>query len=155
MSRKLTNWDKVTGGDIISFRYPSKGSTKLHSILVLGKNVPYKKKDGSKSVHLAGMKVEMSNQPMVTPSTLLQNLRNAGDIILVEKVTPIEAIIKVDVGGNPNEKRVDLDFKKIEPFMKRNNLYRTYDYKIAKKYSVYYEPIKLNRSIIDSLEVGR
>ena len=46
MSRKLTNWSKVVAGDIISFRYPSKGSTKLHSILVFGKNIPYKKKDG-------------------------------------------------------------------------------------------------------------
>jgi len=155
MSRKLTNWSKVVAGDIISFRYPSKGSTKLHSILVLGKNVPYKKNDGTKSLHLAGMKVEMSNQSMVSPASLIQNLRNAGDIVLVEKVTPIEAIIKVDVDGNPNEKRVDLDFKKIEPFMKRNNLYRTYDYKIAKKYTVYYEPIKLNRSIVDSLEAGK
>jgi hypothetical protein len=154
-TRKLTNWSKVTAGDIISFRYPSKGSTKLHSILVLGKNIPYKKNDGSKTLHLAGMKVEMSNSPLVSPQALLQNLQNAGNIILVEKVTPIEAIIKIDVGGKPNEKRVDADFKKIEPFMKRNNLYRTYDYAIAKKYTVYYEPIKLNAQIIKNLEAGK
>ena len=27
-----------------------------------------------------------------------------------------EVIIKVDVGGKPNEKRVDVDFRVIEPF---------------------------------------
>ena len=86
------NWENVEAGDIISFRYPSKGSTKLHSILVLGKNIEYKKNDGTKSSHLAGMKVEMSNNPLVSPASLLQNLKNAGDIVLVEKVTPIEYI---------------------------------------------------------------
>jgi len=154
MSRKLTNWSKVVAGDIISFRYPSKGSTKLHSILVLGKNIPYKKKDGSNSVHLAGMKVEMSNQPLINSSQLYQNLNKAGNIKLVEKVSMTEAIIKVDVDGKPNEKRVDVDFKVIEPFLMKNNLYRTYDYKIARRYTVYYEPIKLNRSIIKGLEAG-
>ena len=39
--------------------------------------------------------------------------------------------------------------------MKRNNLYRTYDYAIAKKYTVYYEPIKLNAQIIKNLEAGK
>ena len=155
MSRKLTNWDKVTGGDIISFRYPSKGSTKLHSILVLGKNVPYKKKDGSKSVHLAGMKVEMSNTPLVSASSLIQNLKNVGNVILSERISAVEAIVRVDVGAKPNQKIVDLDFKKIEPYMKKNNLYRTYDYKIARKYTVYYEPIKLGATVIKQLEANK
>ena len=139
-------------GDIISFRYPSKGSTKLHSILVLGKNIPYKKNDGTKSLHLAGMKIEMSNQPLITASILITNLSKAGEIKLVQKISLNEAIIKVDVDGNPNEKRVDLDFKKIEPFMKQFNLYRTYDYLTAKKYTVYYEPIKLTATYIKKLE---
>ena len=155
MSRKLTNWDKVTAGDIISFRYPSKGSTKLHSILVLGKNVPYKKKDGARSVHLAGMKVEMSNMPLIPASSLIQNLKNVGKIILSEKVSAIEAIIKVDVGARPNQKVVDLDFRTLEPYMKKNNLYRTYDYKIARKYTVYYEPIKLSSTLIRQLEANK
>ena len=54
-----------------------------------------------------------------------------------------EAIIRVDVGGKPNQKIVDVDFKVIEPYMKKIILYRTYDYKIARRYTVYYEPIKL------------
>ncbi len=152
MSRKLTTWSRIVAGDIISFRYPSKGSTKLHSILVLGKNIPYKRKDGANSVHLAGMKIEMSNQPLINTSLLYQNLIKAGTIKLVEKVSMTEAIIKVDVDGKPNEKRVDVDFKSIEPFLRKNNLYRTYDFKIAKRYTVYYEPIKLNQTIIKGLE---
>ena len=155
MSRKLTNWNKVTAGDVISFRYPSKGSTKLHSILVLGKNVPYKKKNGDKSLHLAGMKIEMSNQPLVPASTLYQNLLVAGDVELVKKVSMVEAIIRVDVGAKPNQRTYDVDFKGLEPYMKRNNLYRTYDFDIAKRFQVYYEPIKLSTNIIKALEASK
>ena len=98
------------------------------------------------------MKIEMSNQPLINSSLLYQNLNKAGDIKLVEKVSMTEAIIKVDVGGKPNEKIVDVDFRVIEPFLMKNNLYRTYDYDY-RRYTVYYEPIKLNRSIIKGLEV--
>ena len=58
------NWNRVRPGDIISFRYKSKstGSTRIQSILVLNPRLIVNLKDGKKTKHLIGIKLEESNK---------------------------------------------------------------------------------------------
>ena len=58
------NWNKVTPGDIISFRYKSKTTKKtlVNSVLVLNPKLPVRRKDGSSTFHLIGIKLEESNK---------------------------------------------------------------------------------------------
>ena len=95
MARKSYNWNKVQPGDIISFRYPSKPSgLKLHTLLVFGSKVPYKKKDGSDTFHLVGMKLEERNMPVVASQRVISALQQVGEIELVEVIKTNEAIVK-------------------------------------------------------------
>ena len=56
------NWNEVKPGDIISFRYKSKstGRTLMQSVLVLNPRIPVTLKDGTKTKHLIGIKLEES-----------------------------------------------------------------------------------------------
>ena len=58
------NWHLVKPGDIISFRYKSKSTneTHVHSVLVLNPRLPVTLKDGTKTQHLVGIKLEESNK---------------------------------------------------------------------------------------------
>ena len=58
------NWNQVKPGDIISFRYKSKstGRTLMQSVLVLNPRIPVTLKDGTKTKHLIGIKLEESNR---------------------------------------------------------------------------------------------
>ena len=59
MSKLIYSWGKVTAGDIISFRYKGKDSgSKLQTVLVFNPKMPNKNKDGTKSFHLIGLKLE-------------------------------------------------------------------------------------------------
>ena len=59
MSKLVYSWGRVTAGDIISFRYKGKDSTSmLQTVLVFNPKIPNKKKDGTKSFHLIGLKLE-------------------------------------------------------------------------------------------------
>ena len=59
MTKQIYNLCKVTAGDIISFRYKGKKPTGLlTTILVLNPKFPYTRKDGTKTFHLNGLKLE-------------------------------------------------------------------------------------------------
>ena len=59
--RERTNWYKVEAGDIISFRYRScDGRLELHTILLMGVQIPYTKKNGDINKHVVCIKIESS-----------------------------------------------------------------------------------------------
>jgi predicted NUDIX family phosphoesterase len=150
--RLQTNWGKISPGDIISFRYRTKGELKLHTILVMGVGIPYRKKDGKTSNHLVGVKIEERNLPVnaFQSDRFLKEMKKLGDIQLVRQTKTNEAIIKIDIGGFAS-KKVAGDFNRIktyvENFTKKSKVgtltggYRTYDYIKARTKAVYYEPI--------------
>ena len=81
MPKQKYTWGKVQTGDIISFRY----NANLQTLLVLNTKIPFKKKDGSKSLHLVGLKLEergtvptIRNKP-----ALVQILETIGEIKVV------------------------------------------------------------------------
>ena len=57
-------WNQVRPGDIISFRYKTKSTGKVltHSLLVLNPRIPVTLKDGTRTKHLIGIKLEESNR---------------------------------------------------------------------------------------------
>ena len=141
--RQQANWNKILPGDIISFRYKSRGQVTLHSILVLGIDVPYKTKDGKTNRHLVGMKLESRNIPITDSRKLLTEFKKVGDIKVLQKTKNNEAIIRLGVKGKRDEK-IDGDFDKLKSLLKSTATYRTYDYQKARTYTVYYEPININ-----------
>ena len=151
MSRKSYNWNKVQSGDIISFRYPTKPSgLKLHTLLVFGVKVPYKKKDGTGTHHLVGMKLEERNMPVVASPKVISALQQVGKIELIEVVKTNEAIVKF-VGTKSASNVISTDGDKLKGLLKSEAIYRTYDYETARKYGVYLEPLILPPLFIKEL----
>ena len=88
MAKQLYNWGKVKAGDIISFRYKSKGdSAKLTTLLVLNQRLKFKKKNGQTNFHLVGLKLEESGTiPIIkNKPVLIQLLETVGTVEVVDK----------------------------------------------------------------------
>ena len=86
MTKQVYTWGKVTAGDIISFRYKGKKATgTLTTLLVLNPRIPYKRKDGTKTFHLNGLKLESrGNIPTIKSKPILvQLLERVGEIQVV------------------------------------------------------------------------
>ena len=164
--RQSASWSKVQPGDIISFRYRSKGQLKLHTILVMGVNIPYQKKDGKSSNHLVGVKIEERNLPVnaFQSDRFLKEMKKLGDIELLQQTKANEAIIRVNIGGFAS-KRVAGDFNRIknyvENFTKSSSRgvlsggYRTYNYIEARSKAVYFEPILIKPYTLNLIAEGK
>ena len=147
-NRKLPyTWNRVRPGDIISFRYKTKSTGKVltHSLLVLNPRIPVTLKDGTKTRHLIGIKLEESNKMLLTV--------DKREISLLERIGSFE---KIDDENNLYKLTVDsryiindvLGVKKqaydiLAKSFKIGNQYRTYDYLTAIKSAVYLEPIRV------------
>ena len=151
MPKQIYTWSKVTAGDIISFRYKGKSPTgTLTTIVVLNPRIPYKRKDGSKTFHLVGLKLEsrgniptIKNKPMV-----VQLLERFGQIQLVDSDNGIYRIELPKTG--PRGVRKDV-YNKLKQYINKYSVYRTYDYMEAKKSQVFLEPITLPKPLVEAL----
>tara|TARA_B100001094_G_scaffold90440_1_gene86469 strand:- start:64 stop:528 length:465 start_codon:yes stop_codon:yes gene_type:complete len=141
------NWRRVKPGDIISFRYKSKSTdrTLTHSLLVLNPRIPVTLKDGTKTKHLIGIKLEESNRiELRFNKKQVDILNKTGDL---ESVNAKENIYRVKF----KDRFVINEIKGVKPrvydLISRSNeiqgQYRTYDYLEAKKSAVYLEPIRV------------
>ena len=141
------NWNEVKPGDIISFRYKSKstGKTLMQSVLVLNPRIPVTLKDGTKTKHLIGIKLEESNRIELRFNQRQVNILNkTGDLIAVNAEQNIYRIKFKD-------RFVINEVKGVKPrvydLISRSDeiqgQYRTYDYKRAKASAVYLEPIRI------------
>ena len=166
--RQTTNWSSVSPGDIISFRYRTKGELKLHTILLMGVQIPYTKKDGTSNKHVVGLKIESRNLPVsgFQSDAFLKEIKKLGDIMLVKKTKANEAIVRVNIGGVSAKRRVQGDFRRIESYVKsftkkskQNKFlsggYRTYDWENARGMAVYFEPIIVKPNTISLIEEGK
>jgi|TARA_R110000796_G_scaffold66934_3_gene153787 hypothetical protein len=142
------NWLKVTAGDIISFRYKPKSGNppKVQTILVLNPKLNVKLKDGKSVKHLIGIKLEESNiislrlnQKQVTLLEKIGNFKKIDDKNNLYKLEIKSQFITNDIKGvKPSA------YDKISKGLDIQGQYRTYDYSVAKKSSVYLEPIRVN-----------
>ena len=148
MPKQIYTWDKVSAGDIISFRYKGKKtSSKLTTILVLNPKLPVL---GKNTFHLIGLKLESQGvRPIVRDKEILAKLLSR--IGIIEFVSGDNDIFRVDIiGANNLGAKRDI-YTKSKRQIDKYNLYRTYDYKEAKKSAVFLEPIALPKALVEVL----
>jgi len=151
MPKQVYNWGKVQAGDIISFRYKGKKPTgTLTTLLVFNPKIPYTRKDGSKTFHLVGLKLEdrgtipmIRNKPM-----LVQLLERVGDVQIVSGDDQIYKIVIENVGTRGIRQQT---YKKLKQYIERYSVYRTYDYNEARRSQVFLEPIVLPKEFREAL----
>jgi hypothetical protein len=151
MSKQVYTWGKVTAGDIISFRYKGKKTTgTLTTLLVLNPKIPYDRKDGTKTFHLVGLKLEEQGTiPLVRNKPLLvQLLSSIGEIQVVDGENGIFRVEMKSVGPRGVTKRV---YETIKRKLRQFAIYRTYDWKEARKSQVFLEPITLPKLLVEAL----
>jgi|TARA_R110000744_G_scaffold336302_2_gene441603 hypothetical protein len=151
MPKKVYTWGKVQAGDIISFRYKGKKPTgTLTTLLVFNPKLPYVKKDGTKTFHLVGLKLEdRGTIPMIKSKPMLvQLLERVGDIEVVSGDDQIYRIEIKNVGVRGVKKQT---YTKLKQYIGRYSVYRTYDYIKARKSSVFLEPISLPKGLREVL----
>ena len=151
MPKQVYNWGKVQAGDIISFRYKAKKPTgTLTTLLVFNPKIPYIRKDGSKTFHLVGLKLEdrgtipmIRNKPM-----LVQLLERVGNVQVVSGDDQIYKIVIENVGTRGVRQQT---YKKLKQYIERYSVYRTYDYNEARRSQVFLEPIVLPKDFREAL----
>ena len=151
MPKQVYSWGKVRAGDIISFRYKGKKQTgTLTTLLVFNPRLPYTRKDGTKTFHLVGLKLEdrgtipiIKNKPF-----LVQLLERVGDIQVVSGEDQIYRVIIENVGARGVRKAT---YTKLKQYIEKHSVYRTYDYREAKRSQVSLEPITFPREFREVL----
>ena len=151
MAKRVYTWGKVEAGDIISFRYKGKKPTgTLTTLLVFNPRLPYTRKDGTKTFHLVGLKLEdrgtipiIKNKPM-----LVQLLERIGEIDVVSGDDQIYRVIIENVGNRGVKKAT---YTKLKQYIEKHSVYRTYDYNEARRSQVFLEPIVLPKEFREAL----
>tara|TARA_R110000796_G_scaffold10874_3_gene36422 strand:+ start:16 stop:480 length:465 start_codon:yes stop_codon:yes gene_type:complete len=151
MPKQVYTWGKVTAGDIISFRYKGKKPTStLTTLLVLNPRIPYTRKDKTKTFHLVGLKLEDKGTiPTIKAKPMLvQLLERVGGI---QVISGEDKIYRIGIQGTGPRGVRRATYNKIKQYVNKHAVYRTYDYKEAKKSGVFLEPIKLPKSLVEVL----
>ena len=151
MPKQIYNWSKVQAGDIISFRYKGKKPTgTLTTLLVFNPRIPYTKKDGTKTFHLVGLKLEDRGivPTIKSKPAMVSLLESVGGIQVVSGDDNIYRVEIEGVGARGARKSV---YNKIKRYLQTYTVYRTYDYKEARKSQVFLEPIVLPKGLKEAL----
>ena len=151
MTKLVYTWAKVKAGDIISFRYKGKKPTGLlTTILVLNLKFPYTRKDGTKTFHLNGLKLEeRSTIPVIRNKRAVSGLlERLGEI---EVISQDNEIYRVDVPSSGPRGARRVSYLSVLRYVNQYDIYRTYDYIEAKKSQVFLEPIKLPKELVEAL----
>jgi len=151
MPKQIYSWGRVTAGDIISFRYKgSKSSATLTTLLVMNPKLPRTLKDGSKTFHLIGLKLEDRGTIPIIKSKpfLVQLLERVGEI---QVVSGEDEIYRINIKGVGPRGVKEAVYKKIKRYIGKYSVYRTYDFKQARRSQVFLEPIKLPKALREEL----
>jgi hypothetical protein len=151
MPKQVYTWGKVKPGDIISFRYKGKQTTgKLATILVLNPRMPHIRKDKTKTFHLIGLKLEISGTiPTIrNKPKLVQLLERVGEI---EAVDDENGIYRVDIKNVGPRGAKQATYQKLKKHIERHSVYRTYNYREARRSQVFLEPIVLPKELREVL----
>jgi hypothetical protein len=151
MPKQVYNWGKVQAGDIISFRYKGKKPTgTLTTLLVFNSKIPFIRKDGSKTLHLVGLKLEDKGivPTIKSKPVMVSLLESVGGIQVVSGDDDIYRVEIEGVGTRGAKKSV---YNNIKKYLQTYTVYRTYDYKEARKSQVFLEPIVLPKGLKEAL----
>jgi hypothetical protein len=145
------SWGKVKAGDIISFRYKPKSGNppKVQTILVLNPKLNVNLKNGKTTQHLIGIKLEESNRVSFRLSKKQVGiLEQVGNLVNIdEKNNLFKLEVKSQFLVNDIKGVKQSAYDKISKSLDIQGNYRTYDYSIAKRSSVYLEPIQVAKGI--------
>lgn len=146
MPKQIYSWDKVRTGDIISFKYPYRGQSLSVTVVVL--NPKFKVKSG---FHLIGLKLESQGSvPVIKDKNILQKLLSKlGKVRVVDFK---DEIYKVVIEGTDSRGARKITYDKIKRQVQKYNIYRTYNYDLARKSQVFLEPIELPELLIKELK---
>ena len=151
MAKQVYTWGKVRAGDIVSFRYKGKKtSSTLTTLLVFNPKLPYTKKNGTKTFHLVGLKLEdRGTVPMIKAKPMLvQLLERVGNI---QVVSGDDQIYRVEIKGVGVRGVRKATYTKLKQYIEKHSVYRTYDYMEAKRSQVFLEPIVLPKDFREVL----
>ena len=156
MPKQVYTWGKVRAGDIISFRYKGKAAriSSSATLLVLNPKMPMTKKDGTDTFHLIGLKLEEQGTiPLIRNQPLLSELlEQVGEIQLVDTRS---GIYRVEIRGAGSRGATKRTYENIKRKLDTFSVYRTYNYKEARKSAVFLEPIVISKDLREILrEVG-
>ena len=151
MPKQIYTWGKVRAGDIISFRYKgNKPTGTLTTLLVLNPKMPYTRKDKTKTFHLIGLKLEIASviQTIRNKPKLVQLLERIGELEVVDSES---GIYRVNIKGVGPRGVRQATYQKMKRHIERHSVYRTYDYREAKRSQVFLEPIVLPKEFREAL----
>ena len=151
MARIATSWNEISPGDIITFKYKSKstGKNRNQTILVLNpKWVSTRSRKGiteEKVFHLIGLKLaEQGIRTIKEGAKVVTQLFNRlGTVVPIDESKDIYRVDmkKADLFWGGAKETV---YRRIRYLLGKEPIYRTYDWKEAKKNAVYYESIPLS-----------
>ena len=152
--RKIpTNWNSVIPGDIVSFRYKPKSgeAAKIETILVLNPKINVTLKDGTRTRHLIGIKMEETNQiELRVTEKQVSILERVGTFKAVDEKN---GIYRMEIKPRFIINKIKGVKKNVYKLISRSDMikgkYRTYDYLRAKKSAVYLEPIRIFTELTD------
>tara|TARA_R100000995_G_C3446818_1_gene106086 strand:- start:7 stop:495 length:489 start_codon:yes stop_codon:yes gene_type:complete len=130
-----TIWQKVQPGQIVSFLYRSKNSTRAEkrTVLCIDPEYTYRKKSTKRNVKLfVGLQLETTLRGPINARTLDQAIRLLGGAQLDRGV--------VEVGNFEDEMDdtdVELVYRTLKRFIKKHDVFRTFFLRECKKRRVY------------------
>ena len=153
------NWFKIKTGDIISFKYQPEDKSKpirTHTIVVLNPKFPKKLKNRKKQFYINALKLEESNRRIFTSTDQAWKLLKEMGWISIKSLKNEIYTIEIDPKflGTYGAKEKLYNVLKRTPIGRKAE-YRSYLWKVAKKGSCFYEPIKLPKDKIMMLENQR
>jgi|TARA_B100001057_G_scaffold175940_1_gene176598 hypothetical protein len=130
-----TIWQKVQPGQIVSFLYKSKNSSRAEkrTVLCIDPEYTYRKKSTKRNVKLfVGLQLETTLRGPINARTLDQAIRLLGGAKLDRGVTEIG-----DFEDSMDDTDVELIYTRLKRFVKKHDVFRTFFLRECRKRRVY------------------
>ena len=148
MARLAAAWNEISPGDIITFKYKSKstGKSKNQTILVLNPKW-YITVEGKRMFQVIGLKLAEQGIRTIKEGAkvVTQIFNKLGTVVPIDASKDIYRVElrKADLFWGGAKETV---YRRIRYLLGKEPIYRTYDWKEAKKSGVYYDSIPLPES---------
>ena len=132
---KNTIWQQVQPGQIVSFLYKSKNSSRAEkrTVLCIDPEYTYRKKSTKRNVKLfVGLQLETTLRGPINARTLDQAIRLLGGAQLDRGVTEIG-----NFEDEMDDTDVELVYRTLKRFIKKHDIFRTFFLRECKKRRVY------------------
>jgi len=130
-----TIWQKVQPGQIVSFLYKSKNSSRAEkrTVLCIDPEYTYRKKSTKRNVKLfVGLQLETTLRGPINARTLDQAIKLLGGAKLDRGVTEIG-----DFEDSMDDTDVELIYTRLKRFVKKHDVFRTFFLRECRKRRVY------------------